>query len=105
MQQPVEPTPDSNPAENIEVVVHASPKFWPFMGVGAAVGIIIAFISAYTGPESTEFTRGSVAGFLAVGFVVAGILLAGIVFLIVDRITLKRGRRATAIPTGDPEHH
>ncbi len=75
------------------------------MGVGAAVGIIIAFISAFTGPESTDFSRGSVAGFLAVGFAIGGVLLAGIVFLIVDRITLKRGRRATAVPTGDPEHH
>ncbi|MFF5791856.1 hypothetical protein ACFY5D_07405 [Paeniglutamicibacter sp. NPDC012692] len=104
-QQPAEPTPGSSPSANIEVVVHSAPKFWPFMGVGALVGIIIAFISAYSGPESPDFSRGSVAGFLSVGFAIAGVLLAGIVFLIVDRVTLKRGRRATAVPTGEPEHH
>lgn len=86
-------------------MVHSTPKFWPFMGVGAAVGIIIALISAFTGPESAEFTRTSVAGFLGVGFGMAGVLLAGIVFVIVDRVTLKRARRAVAVPTGDPEHH
>ena len=84
--------------------MHAAPKFWPFMGVGAALGVIIALISAFTGPESAEFTRGSVAGFLAVGFGMVGVLLAGIAFVIVDRVTLKRARRATAVPTGDPEH-
>ncbi|MFJ6418083.1 hypothetical protein [Paeniglutamicibacter sp. NPDC091659] len=103
-QQPAEPTPEPTPSANIEVVVHSAPKFWPFMGVGAAVGIIIAFISAYSGPENPDFSRGSVAGFLMVGFAIAGVLLAGIVFLIVDRVTLKRGRRATAVPTGEPEH-
>lgn len=84
--------------------MHASPKFWPFMGVGAGLGIVIAVVAALIGPESAEFSRGSVAGFFAIGFGVAGVMLAGIVFLIVDRITLKRARRGVAVPTGDPEH-
>lgn len=104
MQQPADSAPTPSTSQNIEVIVHASPKFWPFMGVGPGIGIIIAIIVAITGPESAEFTRASVAGFFAVGFGVAGVFLAGIVFVVVDRITLKRGRRATAVPTGDPEH-
>ncbi|GAA5228090.1 hypothetical protein [Paeniglutamicibacter antarcticus] len=98
-------TPEHEPApQNIEVQVYAAPKFWPFMGVGALVGVIIAFISAYLGPESAEISRGSVAGFLAVGFAFVGVLVAGIVFLVVDRITRKKGRRALAVPMGEPEH-
>lgn len=104
MQQPAEPTPTTQNPQNIEVMVHSSPKFWPFMGVGAALGIIIGIVSAFAGPEQAEFTRGSVAGFLATAFAVIGVLLAGIVFLIVDRVTLKRGRRGLATPTGDSEH-
>ncbi|PQZ96320.1 hypothetical protein CQ018_03380 [Arthrobacter sp. MYb227] len=104
MQQPAEPTPTPQSPQNIEVVVHSSPKFWPFMGVGAAIGIIIGVLSAFMGPEQAEFTRGSVAGFLGVAFAVVGVLLAGIIFLIVDRVTLKRGRRGLATPTGDSEH-
>lgn len=90
--------------QNIEVQVYAAPKFWPFMGIGALVGVIIAVISAFTGPESAEFSRGSVAGFLGVGFAFFGVLVAGIIFLVVDRITRKKARRALAVPMGDPEH-
>lgn len=104
MQQPVEPTPAPQSLPNIEVMVHSSPKFWPFMGVGAVLGIIIGIVSAFLGPEQAEFTRGSVAGFLSTAFAVIGVLLAGIIFLIVDRVTLKRGRRGLATPTGDSEH-
>lgn len=104
MQQPAEPTPPPQSPQNIEVMVHSSPKFWPFMGVGGVLGIIIGIVSAFMGPEQAEFSRGSVAGFLATAFAVIGVLLAGIVFLIVDRVTLKRGRRGLATPAGDSEH-
>ena len=103
-QYPSNPDPATTPSENIEVQVYAAPKFWPFMGIGALLGVVIAFISAYTGEESVDFSRASVAGFLSVGFAFAGVLLAGIVFLVVDRITRNRARRALAVPSGDPEH-
>ncbi len=103
-QHPSSPTPADKPAGEIEVRVYAAPRFWPFMAVGALLGIAIAFVSAYTGEESTEFSRSAVAGFLSVGFAFLGVLLAGIVFLAVDRITRKKARRALAVPMGDPEH-
>ncbi|MFL4476117.1 hypothetical protein ACIPVK_19155 [Paeniglutamicibacter sp. MACA_103] len=103
-QNPNNPTPSEKPDAEVEVEVYAAPRFWPFVGVGALVGVVIAFISAFTGEESANFTRGSVAGFLSVGFAFFGVLLAGIVFLVVDRITRKKARRALAVPMGDPEH-
>lgn len=81
--------------------MHASPRFWPFIATGAAIGLIIALISAFTGTESADFTRGTIASFLGAGFAAAGALLAGIVYLIVDRVTRSRARRATARPLDD----
>lgn len=103
-QNPSSPSPAENTGKDVEVEVYAAPRFWPFVGIGALVGVVIAFVSAFTGEESPEFTRGAVAGFLSVGFAFVGVLLAGIVFLVVDRITRKKARRALAVPLGDPEH-
>lgn len=103
-QNPSNPTPADKPSAEVEVLVYAAPRFWPFVGIGALVGVVVAFISAFTGEESADFTRASVAGFLSVGFAFCGVLLAGIAFLIVDRITRKKARRALAVPMGDPEH-
>lgn len=103
-EHPSNPTPAEQPSGNVEVKVYAAPKFWPFMGIGALLGVVVAFISAFTGEESADFSRGAVAGFLSVGFAFFGVLLAAIVFLVVDRITRKKARRALAMPIGDPEH-
>ncbi|WP_411734151.1 hypothetical protein [Paeniglutamicibacter sp.] len=103
-QNPNNPTPADETGPDVEVEVYAAPRFWPFVGVGALVGVVIAFISAFTGEESADFSRSSIAGFLSVGFAFFGVLLAGIVFLVVDRITRKKARRALAVPMGDPEH-
>lgn len=103
-QHPNTPAPVQKDPRNVEVSVYAAPKFWPFVGIGALVGVVIAFISAYTGQESADFTRSAVAGFLSVGFAFIGVLLAGVAFLVVDRITRKKARRALAVPMGEPEH-
>lgn len=87
----------------IEVSVHASPRFWPFICTGAVIGLLLAIISAYTGDESAEFTRAAIASFLGAGFAAAGAFLAGVAYLIVDRITRSRSRRATALPMDDSE--
>ena len=103
-QNPTNPTPADEPSTQVEVEVYAAPRFWPFVGIGALVGVVVALVSAYTGEESANFTRASVAGFLSVGFAFFGVLLASIVFLVVDRITRKKARRALAVPMGDLEH-
>ncbi|MEE1621377.1 hypothetical protein ACQ3I4_05075 [Zafaria sp. Z1313] len=94
------PSPDG-PAHDdgrIEVEVRSAPRFWPFLGAGAALGILAALVSAYTGEESAEFTRAAVAGFLAVLFGLAGVLVGALAYLAVDRILRQRARHGTAVP-------
>jgi hypothetical protein len=86
-----------------EVSVRRAPKFGPFMGAGVVLGIIVAAVSAYTGPESAEFTRGAVFGFLAVLFGVAGMLVGALVVLVVDRVSVRRSRKMLAVETEDPD--
>lgn len=81
---------------SIDVEVRRSPKFWPFVGAGAAVGILVALISAYTGEPNEEFTRGAVAGFLIVIFGLFGIALGTLAFLVADKVVYKKVRTARA---------
>lgn len=99
------PSPDAPRGRpgSFEVQVRSSPRFWPFVCTGAALGILVAFVSAYTGAESTEFTRGSVASFLAVLFGLAGVLLGAVAYLVVDGVLRRRYRRATAVPLDESD--
>ncbi|GAB3670197.1 hypothetical protein GCM10027591_16600 [Zhihengliuella somnathii] len=81
---------------SIDVEVRRSPKFWPFVGTGAAVGILAALISAYTGEASEEFTRGAVAGFLMVVFGLFGVALGTLAFLVADKVVYRKVRTARA---------
>lgn len=99
---PVPPDRNSGSAsEPVEVSVSSSPKFWPFVGVGAAVGILAAMFTALAGDPGAEFTRGSVFGFFAVVFGLAGVLLGCIGFLIVEAVLRRRSTRARAVPMDD----
>ncbi|WP_309080970.1 hypothetical protein [Zhihengliuella sp.] len=92
--------PQEQRAQNprsIDVEVRRSPRFWPFMAVGAVLGFIAALISAYTGEPHQEFTRGSVAAFLAVIFGIIGVFLACLAYLLVDRSLRRRTRRLQAV--------
>lgn len=106
--EPAEPREPAGPdsSNRREVRLRRAPKFGPFMGAGIVLGIIVAAISAYTGPENAEFTRSSIFGFLAVLFGIAGMLLGALVVLILDRISIKRSEKMLAVETPeqtDPE--
>lgn len=94
-----------NQPDSIDVEVRRSPRFWPFIGTGAAVGIVLAFVSAYSGEPHAEFTRGAVAGFLMVFFGLCGVFLAALAYLLVDKVLLKKARtvRAEEIRGDDTE--
>jgi len=96
---------DSHENENrpasIDVEVRRSPKFWPFIGAGAAVGIVLALVSAYTGEPHVEFTRGAVAGFLMVFFGLVGVFLAALAYLLVDKVLLKKAKTVRAEEISD----
>ncbi|MFD1214206.1 hypothetical protein ACFQ36_19440 [Arthrobacter sp. GCM10027362] len=84
-----------------ELTVRRAPKFGPFLAAGTVLGVLAAVVVALTGPESAEFTRGSIFGFFAVVFGVAGLLLGGIVALVLDRMSVKRAGHLLAEETVD----
>lgn len=73
------------------------------MGLGALIGFIAALIVAYTGPADPTLTRESVLGFFTVVFAVPGLLVGGLVALLLDRISVRRMKQATAERTNDDD--
>jgi hypothetical protein len=94
-----EPARDRRPIEpeRRDVTVRRAPKFAPFIFVWAVLGVVLAAVSAYTGPENEEFTRGTIFAFLAVLFGLAGILVGSLLFLLIDRASVKRAKHVTAV--------
>ncbi|MFT4469226.1 tripartite tricarboxylate transporter TctB family protein [Arthrobacter sulfonylureivorans] len=94
-----EPACDNRQAdpERRDVTVRRAPRFVPFVLIWAVLGVVAAAISAYTGPENPDFTRGTIFAFLAVLFALAGILIGSLLFLVIDRISVKRAKTATAV--------
>ncbi|WP_299167276.1 hypothetical protein [uncultured Arthrobacter sp.] len=89
------------PPERRQVTVRRAPKFGPFMGLGALIGFIAALIVAYTGPADPTLTRESVLGFFTVVFAIPGLLIGALVVLLLDRISVRRMKQATAERTDD----
>lgn len=106
-QTPARPSSDAErqaPARR-EVTVRHAPRFAPFMGLGVLVGVIIAAIVAYAGPGDATLTRESIFGFFIMVFAIPGLLLGALLVLVLDRISVRRSRRAVAERTYDDESH
>ncbi|WP_228721029.1 hypothetical protein [Arthrobacter sp. 260] len=88
-----------------EVTVRRAPRFAPFMGLGVLVGVVIAAIVAYAGPGDPTLTRESIFGFFIMVFAIPGLLLGALLVLVLDRISVRRSRRAVAERTYDDESH
>lgn len=73
------------------------------MVLGALIGFIAALIVAYTGPADPTLTRESVLGFFTVVFALPGLLVGGLVALLLDRISVRRMKQATAERTNDDD--
>ncbi|WP_205754445.1 tripartite tricarboxylate transporter TctB family protein [Arthrobacter sp. CAU 1506] len=95
-QEPARDNRQADP-ERRDVTVRRAPRFVPFVLIWAVLGVVAAAISAYTGPENPDFTRGTIFAFLAVLFALAGILIGSLLFLVIDRISVKRAKPATAV--------
>jgi hypothetical protein len=89
------------PPQRRQVTIRRAPKFAPFMGLGALIGFVAALIVAYTGPADPTLTRESVLGFFTVVFAIPGLLIGGLVALLLDRISVRRMKQATAERTND----
>ncbi len=87
------------------ITVRRAPKFVPFMGLGGVLGIIVAAFVAYGIPGDQSFDTGAVFGFFLVTFAAGGVLLGAIAALVLDKVSVRRSRRAVVesipSPTGD----
>ena len=84
---------DGNP-ERRGITVRRAPKFVPFMGLGGVLGIIVAAFVAYGIPGDESFDTGAVFGFFLVSFAAGGVLLGAIAALVLDKVSVRRSRRA-----------
>lgn len=87
--------------EELRVTVRRSPKYGVFMGIGAIIGVVAAWIlSSISTPGLDEAGRPvdttPVIGLMIVIGVVVGAVLGGIVALIVDRSLMKGSRTVLA---------
>lgn len=94
-------------SERRGITVRRAPKFVPFMGLGGVLGIIVAAFVAYGIPGDESFDTGAVFGFFLVSFAAGGVLLGAIAALILDKLSVRRSRRAVVEsvpnPTDDAE--
>ncbi|HEX6955756.1 MAG TPA: hypothetical protein VF156_12835 [Agromyces sp.] len=94
---------DPEPGEHLEtevtsdaVTVRRAPRYPAFILAGVALGVLVALVLTFAFPESAEFDRGQVFGFLLLWAGAAGAALGGVVALLVDRTLAKRGRTGVA---------
>jgi hypothetical protein len=90
----------SSAPERRPVTIRRAPKIIPFLVLGALLGLICAGIIAFTGPESSQFSRGTVLGFFSALLLIPGLLLGAIVALVFDWLSVRRSRTAMAESTG-----
>ena len=68
------------------VTLHRAPRYRNFMLLGAIVGVLLALILSVAFPESEEYERVQIFGFLLLGGVAVGTALGAVVALVIDRI-------------------
>ena len=84
-------TPDRQPqsvSRTQEVTVRRAPNLLAFVATGAAVGALV--------PGSIAYTRAAIIGFFLMMFLILGATLGAVVGLLLDRVSLKRSRNASA---------
>ncbi|WP_253190809.1 hypothetical protein [Arthrobacter sp. SRS-W-1-2016] len=93
---------DNGTPERRGITVRRAPKFVPFMGLGGVLGIIVAAFVAYGIPGDESFDTGAVFGFFLVSFAAGGVLLGAIAALVLDKVSVRRSRRAVveSVPDG-----
>ncbi|MFL0422033.1 MULTISPECIES: DUF2273 domain-containing protein [Kocuria] len=92
-------TPDRQPpsvSRTQEVTVRRAPNLLAFVATGAAVGALVGLLVGALGPGSIAYTRAAIIGFFLMMFLILGATLGAVVGLLLDRVSLKRSRNASA---------
>ncbi|TFD64418.1 hypothetical protein [Cryobacterium ruanii] len=101
-EQPQDPSTDNDTTSETllaetTVTVHRAPRYRNFMLLGAIVGVLVALILTISFPESDEYGRVQIFGFLLLGGLAVGTTLGAVVALIIDRIV---GRSHVSVVAG-----
>lgn len=108
------PAPDHVPApaapvpERRQVTVRRAPKYVPFLILGALVGVGVAAFLAYGLPGDESWDPSTVFGFFLTLCAAGGAVLGAVVALILDRLSVRRAKRAVveSVPEDeDPTEH
>jgi len=91
-------------ADETEVRIRRAPKYSAFLIVGGGLGAVITFILTALFPVDPQVGFGALFGYFALYGVTGGVLLGALLALILDRVTARRARPATAVTTlSDPD--
>ncbi|KUM33670.1 hypothetical protein [Arthrobacter sp. EPSL27] len=99
-------TPDEQHVpERREITVRRAPKYVPFLVLGGLVGFGVAAFLAYGLPGDESFDSGAVFGFFMILCGAGGVILGGIVALVLDRMSVRRAKRAVveSVPDSEPD--
>ncbi len=97
-----EPTPETTGDDAEEVVgreqvrVRRAPRYGVFIGLGAFLGFVAAFVLTFAFPGNEEFTVGQVFGFLLLVCLVVGVALGGAAAIVIDAVSSRRARAVGA---------
>lgn len=78
------PGPDTSPRVLEVASRRRAPRYRAFIGVGTAVGVVLALVLTFTRPE-TEYGYPAVFGYTALGCALVGGLLGGLAAVLLDR--------------------
>lgn len=81
------------------VEIRTAPSYPAFIALGVVLGLVVAFLVTFIGPENESYTFGSVLGVMAVIFGALGAALGATVAIIIDKIGVKRAQVVRAVPT------
>jgi len=98
-QNPAEPQ-RSEPVRTTEsidsVSVRRAPRYYRFMAVGLAVGLLVTIVLTFAFPEREDFNRLQVFGFVGLFVVALFVAIGALVAIGLDRASRKRARTVEA---------
>ena len=88
---------DSTPSAPMthDVTVRRSPRIVRFMLVGVVVAIVITLVLTFSFPETPNYSRAQVFGFVGIILVTVFVGLASLVAVLVDRSSTRLARTVT----------